>query len=613
MKLRCFILAVGVLITGTFFGIPANASPSASAPPVIEAMAQPPSDLCALEEWLKRPLAECLNRLKRIPSDRLQCLNAPNPSTPDSGFGGWFATKPTWEANVGGAAGGGLLYSLYGYAGYDYTTYDIDCQQSFLHPDYKLEHTVANGEFMIATGIVAASNSLREKAWDPGGMWAWADPLVEGATQAIYARVFTVFGVITIAVVGIYLLWRSRQAHMSTAMTMAGWALLVLVAVTAIAKWPINAANAADGALVGTLSVVHSTVGPRAATPQTCSNPAPGACEDHRPPAVRAGDTAVETLLYRNWLRGALGSADSETARKYGYVLYQAKSLSWEDMEAIADDPAQRQGIIDQKKDQWRAVAEQIKAEDPEAYEYLRGTRGMERIGAGFIAILAALAYASFDIVASLLVLLGFLVIRWAVIAAPALGTFGLLMPASAGIRRLVNAVLAAMFNVVIFGMGAAIYLFAVDLIMSTSTLAGWLQVTLVLLCGIVGWILLRPHTRITQLSGSSSGSALLMARPAPAATAAAAGAAAATAIPESRAEAEEGSAVRRVEAQPAPDHGGPDAARRQRAWSTPDVPEATPDYVVYRPASVPHQVPSGADNVSYSPDGRTEARTESR
>ncbi|WP_425455273.1 MFS transporter [Allorhizocola rhizosphaerae] len=603
---------------GTYFGTPSSAAP-AEAKTVNASGAMPPGDpLCSLEEWRARGPDECISRLQEVPAARVQCLRAPNPSAPDSGFGGWFAVEPTWSVN--GRVG---RYTRYGYAGYDYTTYDIGCADTLMHPDHKLESTIANGEFMIATGIVAASNGLREKAWNPGDLWAWANPLVQGATQAIYTRVFSVFGVITIGVIGLYLLWRSRQAHMSAALTTVGWALLVLIAVTALAKWPVHSANIADNALVGTLGVVHDAIGPDTSQPgQPCNDPTPGACDDTRRPAVRAGDTAVESLLYRNWLRGTLGSADSQTALKYGPALHRAKSFSWKDMQSIRDDPAQRQGIIDAKKREWMKIAEQIRAEDPEAYEYLRGTKGMERVGAGFVAIIAAVAYASFDIVASLLVLLGFLVIRWAVIAAPALGTIGLLRPASAGIRRLVNAVLAAVFNVVIFGTGAAIYLFAVDLIMSTGSLPGWLQVTLVLLCGVVGWVLLRPYTRITQLSGRSSGSALLMARPTPAVTAApvavVAAGSVATGVPESRAEAEESAVVRRSEAQPAPDHGAEDATRVRREWSTADVPEGAPGYAVYRPASVPHQATPptiGADEPSRTSqqEARTEARAETR
>ena len=52
-----------------------------------------------------------------------------------------------------------------------------------MHPDYKFENTIANGEFMLATGVIGASNAVRERAWDPGVMWGWADPLVEQATR----------------------------------------------------------------------------------------------------------------------------------------------------------------------------------------------------------------------------------------------------------------------------------------------------------------------------------------------------------------------------------------------------------------------------------------------
>ncbi|WP_254550109.1 DMT family transporter [Catellatospora tritici] len=522
-----------------------------------------------------------------------------------------------------------LLYSTYGYAGYDYTTYDINCVQTAMHPDYKLENTIANGEFMFASGIVGASNALRERAWAPGELWGWADPLIEKATKSLYTQVFSVFGAITLAVIGVYLLWRSRQAQMSMAVTTIGWALLVMVGVTAIANWPVQSAKAADSTLVGVLSVVHDAVGPDAApTSGTCSNPEPGACEDHRPPAVRAGDIAVETLLYRNWLRGALGSADSDTARKYGPALYRAKSLSWEDVEAIKNDPSRRDGIIRQRQSDWMKVAEQIKTEDPEAYQYLQGTKGMERIGAGFVAILSAICFAAFDVVASILVLLGFLIIRWAVVAAPALGTVGMLRPASAGLRRLVNSVLAALFNIAIFGTGAAIYLFAVDLIMSTASLAGWLQVTLVLLCGAVGWILLRPYSRITQLAGGSSGRSLLTARPsAPASSSQAAdrsvpgrsstpGAGSAPSVPEARPElavaAEDPASTVRAEAR-----GGTDPVRVE-AWRSADVPENEPSYAVYRPAGVPHQATTRAEARTDTPTestrlSRAETRSESR
>ncbi|WP_433827584.1 MFS transporter [Actinoplanes sp. CA-015351] len=472
------------------------------------APAKAPGGLCSTEEW-QGNFRSCVSRLADVTGDRADCLQPPTPNTPDSGLAGWFAERP--ESSDGLGYDG--LYSKYGYAGYNYTTYDLEngCASTLIDPEYKVETTIANGEFMIATAIIGASNALRERAWDPASLWSWADTLVDEATRAVYEKVFSVFGTITLAIIGLYLIWRSQQADMGAATTTAGWAILIMVVVTAIAAWPVRSANIADQTLITSLSVVHDAVGPRAqeVDPSQCDDPTPGACDDDRAPAVRASDTATETILYRNFLRGLLGSADTETAKKYGLALYDAKSISWQEAEKLRQNPQTRDALITQKKDQWKKVADQIKQEDPEAYQYLQGVNGMDRIGAGFIAVLAAIMFAMFDLTASILVLLGFLVFRWAVIAAPVLGTIGLLRPASSGIRRLGNAVVASVFNIAIFGTGAAIYLFAVDLIMNTASLPGWLQVVLVWLCGVVGWLLLRPYRRVTQLGGKDSAAAI--------------------------------------------------------------------------------------------------------
>jgi hypothetical protein len=494
LVLVVFVGAVAMLFAGV--------GPAAAAP-----VAEGPGGLCTTDEW-RNPanFDKCVKDLHDLADTRAGCVMAPTPGAPDSGMAGWFASR-TDAYDKPGPKG---LYTRYGYAGYDYTTYDINCVQTVMHQDYKFENTVANGEFMIATSIVGASNALRERAWNPKAMWGWADPLVERATKAVYVKVFTVFGAITLAVIGLYLLWRARQSDMSNAMTTAGWAVLVMVVITAIAHWPTWSANLADNTLVGSLGVIHDAVGPPSQDiPAGQCVFKPEDCKDQRPPAVRASDTASEGMLYRNWLRGELGSADSETAQKYGPVLYDAKSFTWGEIQDIRKDPKQRQVLIDQKQKRWMKVAEQIKNEDPEAYQYLQGSKGMERIGAGFIAILASLFFALFDLTASILVLLGFLIFRWAVIAAPILGTVGLLRPASSGLRRLANAVIAAVFNIIIFGTGAAVYLFAVDLIMSTASLPGWLQVVLIWLTGLVGWLLLRPYRRITQLGGKDSSQAV--------------------------------------------------------------------------------------------------------
>ncbi|MGI5212955.1 MFS transporter [Plantactinospora sp. CA-290183] len=649
-RVAALLAATGMLAAATVllpvFGGTATAAPVLAGTSV--ALAQAPvhaqarAALCTTEEW-QANFRDCVERLEDVGQAELNCYNPPTPTDPSTGVPGFFLGSQPESAQKPGRKG---MYGEYGLGGYSYETYDDTggCASDVIDPGAKIINRLASFEMSTATTIIGASNAVRERAWDPSTMWDWADPMVAQATRAVYERVFSVFGIITLCVVGLYLLWRSRQSDMSNAMTTAGWAVLVMVAVTAIAAWPVKSANIADGTLITTLGVVHEAVGPRAKSipADQCAAPNPASCADNRPPALRASDTVTETMLYRNWLRGALGSADSETAKRYGLALYDAKTLSWAEAAQLKANPASRTTMIEAKQDQWRKVANQIKTEDPEAYEYLRGARDSDRMGSGLIAILAAALFAMFDLTASLLVLLGFLLFRWAVIAAPILGTVGLMRPASAGLRRLGNAVVAAVFNIAIFGTGAAVYLFAVDLIMSTPTLPGWLQVVLVWLCGVVGWLLLRPYRRITQLGGKDStevvGSAgswhrrffrdmRAASRLDPDADVDVRVKSRTLVIqqfntrPEARHEDPSHAAESRPDgvertpervgaAEPAEPHRpGPTAApsrRRAGEWTEPDVPAERPSYVIYRPGSAE---PAPEPKPASSPRIRSEAR----
>ncbi|MGH8879527.1 MAG: hypothetical protein ACRD0P_19625, partial [Stackebrandtia sp.] len=460
------------------------------------------ADVCRLAEW-KKQWKQCAEKL---PPANDPCLDPPVPSAPDSGLAGWFADRS--KASKGPHNPG--VYIDYGYAGYDFHTYGLRCGAAGADPGIATENMIANWELKLASGVVGASNAAREKAWDPGSLWSWADKLLKNASETIYKEVFTGFGAVTLTVVGIYLIWRSRQADMSDSMTTAGWAVLVMLVVTAVAVYPVWSANLADGVLTQSLDVVHSAVGPRdeKLTPDNCEK---GNCDDPRLPAERGSEIATEAVLYRSWLRGTLGSDNSKVAVWYGKALYDAQAFSWKELERIEKaKPEKRQGIRDSiikaKQDRFNRIAEQIKREDPEAYEHLQGKHGADRIGAGFIALISAVFFGFFDLVASVLVLLAFMIFRWAVIAAPLVGTVAILRPASSGLKRIGNAVVAAIFNILIFGAGAAIYLLAVDVITSTGGLGGWLQVLLVGLCGVAAWILLRPYQRLTQLGGGSGG-----------------------------------------------------------------------------------------------------------
>ncbi len=440
----------------------------------------------------KTPL-ECLPGGDKAGSS-LDCKQAPPASRPDSGLAGWFLRQPAQPSTKDPFAADPKVstYDVYGYAGLSYVTYDLGCGPDAVRdPSALTTNTIANLLYSPALWFVALDNSVREYAYQPGSMWGWTDDLVERASSALAERVFNVWGVLVLGIVGVWLLWGARGGNMSAAVTTAGWALLVMALVSAVAAWPLNASKAADSTLTGALGQVSGAM-----------NAGIGSAGDDRPPAVRASGVLTETVLYQQWLRGTLGSADGDMAKKYGPQLYQARAISWHDAKRMQDNPDVRSAIFAEKAKLWQTTAEKIKAEDPEAYEYLVGRKGTERVGAAMLALISAIVVTPFDLMASVLVLVAFLIIRLAVAFLPATGTIGILRPASGPLRAMLRTVVAAIINCVIFGVGSAVFLLAMEVITGTPSLAGWQQILLMWLTGVILWLLLRPYRRLTQLTG---------------------------------------------------------------------------------------------------------------
>ena len=90
-------------------------------------------------------------------------------------------------------------------------------------------------------------------------------------------------------------------------------------------------------------------------------------------PGTAVASNVEESILYRAWLAGTLGSPDSATAEKYGPDLFRAQALTWREASILEADPEQGKQIIEEKKQAWEDVAGKIQDEDPEAYEYLTG------------------------------------------------------------------------------------------------------------------------------------------------------------------------------------------------------------------------------------------------
>lgn len=490
---------------------------------------------CTDYEW-HTYWSQCVEELPA--GQELQCEAAPQPASPDSGMAGWFADPSTLDKSEGIGT-----YSRYGYAGYQLPMYGSQemaigggCVDAVSVPNgADTANALANMEFNLSVATVGAANSMRQAAWEPDNMWGWSNEFMEQGTEVLYRQIFTVFGAVTVGLIGLYLLWRSKQADMNNAVTTVAWAVLILVLVTAVVRWPVRAAEYTDQAL--TIGMNLSTVLINDDQVEGCIREdgmtqdrydelkelnGEDFCIDTRSAAVVASDTVAGQVLYQNWLRTMLGQSeevtfqerdgepvedaegnpvvtDSNAAYKYGPALFASQAFSWEEQQEAEDSATVRNRLIEEKQELWRNLVAQIQTEDPEAYANISGQRAWERTGTGFLALLTAIFFSLFDLTASILIILGFMIVRFAIVALPIIGTIALLRPAGGPFKRLVNTVLGAIINVAIFSLAAVIYIWASSRILGT-TMPVWLQVVLIGLLGVAAWLLLRPGRRIAGL-----------------------------------------------------------------------------------------------------------------
>lgn len=415
------------------------------------------------------------------------CKEAPVPAVPGRGLTGFFGKEPgelpldedpfADDAKVS-------IYDVYGYAGLDWTTYDLGCGSDLArHPDAMAGTAAANWVVQLPQSWVAATAATLGAAYDSSFL-SVLDPLVERVVSGLKEGVFERWAWLVMAALGSMLIAMSRRKRVSESAAAIGWALLVMMLVTMVFRWPLEAGHAADrssaAALAGIDSGLNGTV------------------------SGSAGDAAAahmhESLLYETWLAGTFGSTDSEAATTYGPLLFDASALTWREAAVLRDDPERGRKIVEAKQAKFAAVAEKVKAEDPDAYEYLTGKRSFARVGYAFLAIFGALCAVPFLFVSALLTIAALLIVRFGVMLFPAVATLGLFPTMRGLVTGIGNTAVAALFNAVVFGAGSSVFVLVMGVVMTAEGIAGWLRIVLMLVSTIIMWVLLRPFRRLTRM-----------------------------------------------------------------------------------------------------------------
>src|SRR3954451_5939542 len=424
----------------------------------------------------------------------IDCTESPTPDTPNEGLAAFFAQTPRpLPAQEDPFAPGAktTIYQQYGYAGLRWHTYDLGCgPDAARNPDAVIGTALSNWINNIPISMAALTSSITAVAFNPTFLNIF-DPAIGQISSSLHRSLFATWVPAVIALLGIVILLRARRSALATTAAAIGWALMVILIATAIFRWPLQAGHVADQTVTSTLGAVVNGVDGK---------------NTDVDPATAVASNVQEAILYKAWLAGTLGSTDTLTARKYGPRLFKAQALTWHEASVVQRDPEAGKQIIEAKKDDWKTAASQIKDSDPAAYEHLTGKRSDTRVGYALLSTVAAVLALPFLLVSALLLLGSFLIVRLAVMMFPAFATIGI-FPAGRGlVLGIGRTVGAALVNAVIFGIGAAVTIRVLGLILDPqSRLPGWLALVLMPLFGFAMWVGLKPFRRLTAMVSPNS------------------------------------------------------------------------------------------------------------
>lgn len=417
------------------------------------------------------------------------CKQAPTPDMPGTGMGGFFAGAPDKlpvDADPFVAGSNTTIYEQYGYAGLRWSTYDLGCGPDMMRqPDAVIGTSMSNWMMQAPIALTALTGSLTKVAFDPGFLGV-LDPSMEQVSAVLHDNLFASWAPGIIALLGMIIILASRRQALSTTAGAVGWAVLVVLIATALFRWPVEAGQAADGTVTTTLGTVASKLSGHG---------------DDLDPGTAVASNIEEAILYRGWLAGNFGSPDSETAKTYGAALFKTQALTWREADLVHRDPEKGKKLIERKQEEYAAVAEAIKNDDPSAYEYLTGQRSETRVGYAALAVLGAFLALPFLLVSALLMLGCFLIVRLAVMMFPAFAVLGLL-PATRGIvLGLGRTVGAAVVNAIIFGIGAVVTIAVIGILFHPGGgTPAWLSLVLMPVFTFMMWVALKPFRRLTTV-----------------------------------------------------------------------------------------------------------------
>lgn len=379
-------------------------------------------------------------------------------------------------------------YGKYGWSGLRWNTCDMTNLVGMPTAEgamMSVQNAIGNAGMGTGTFLAAVITQLHQWSIDPGEVMQPIDDVLGKVTKAIEKATWTKYAAVVMLLAAIGIILNATRGEIRSAMRTAG---AVLVACLAVA-WVTTPVDQAKGDPICDPATGKCTV-PTEKVPgavaaasmfDDLTTKVNGDVADSLNQYVGnkgnsndevVGATMNDRLLYRLWVLGEIGPPSSDVAKKYADKLYKASTVSYADIGKANPD---------NKRNEYNKLAQQIKKDDPTAYDTLRGVKS-GRAGYGALAAINMIMIAAVRVPAALMMIAGLLALRVLVMCVPILAMLAI-VPATRPIAvSAAKLALRQLVNVIIYGVITAIHAVAVGAIATYSANLGILTGGIMLL-----------------------------------------------------------------------------------------------------------------------------------
>ncbi|MFE6644995.1 DNA/RNA non-specific endonuclease [Nocardioides sp. NPDC057772] len=423
--------------------------------------------------------------------DACNNLDAPIPASPH-GFGSFVVKldvdRAGRSADPFAAKHPASIESVYGTSP-QWFTYDNGCTGQFVAD----AGTALSNILLEVAGLLPNwSHALLHSVLSPSSwLIALEEPVVE-ATTATTQGVWSPWLPIVLLLVVVIIILRSRAGRFAASATAAAWALLVLGLSSWLMNYPLEAVHLVDDGVRGATELIATSFNDNKAVPQDAKDLG----DESAVVAVDVQfDHIVRTTQYRTWVTGVFGNPDSATAKEYGPKVFAATHFSWKEYETYRDDPEGAGAkIVEQKADDFKTYAEQIKENDALAYDHFKGGHWSQRATTSLVNLAMILVTCGFLLLAALATLLAYALVRLLVPFSPALGVLFMIdRTRDAAVAMLKRVAGPLVMGPICFLVGLLLLRFFAA-ILTTDALWFVLKLGLIAVLTYVAWKLVRPQ-----------------------------------------------------------------------------------------------------------------------